>query len=97
MFSHPGEFAEVVRWLTERSAENSLFLIIDRTERRVLHTAERILEDAGLSTLEVLEYQTYMDYDEEKSDLGDWLTDLAWMPKLKLNAFTILAEKGLPF
>jgi len=89
----PGEFADVVCWLAERSTGDSLFLVIDRNERRVLRAAERILEDACLSRIGKFKRERCMDYDEQKSDLGDWLDQLNWWPKVKLNAFCILAAK----
>ena len=83
--------------LSERSRGDVLFLFIDRKETRVLDAIDEIIESSNLCQTEPpIELETYIDLDERKSDLGDWLVHLRWSPKLKLSAKLILATKNTP-
>jgi hypothetical protein len=91
MRANPAPLREFVRLLSERTEDAAYFLFIDRQEPGIPFLVEKIIEDANLVVIDELEQDCVMDYDEQKTALGRWRSDLDREPKLQMKAFYRLA------
>ena len=85
-------FEETLQLLVSRAAPGALLLFIDRDQKHVRETNERLIKDNS-SLAFVDKKQERGSLDEDVRDLGEWYINIPSLPRQKWLTYFLLARK----
>lgn len=86
------QFEEVIKALTDKAPPGALFLFIDRNERKVRQSVERIIEQSPELKSLGIRIETG-GLEDDLRDFGEWYINLPRIPRSRWRAFIALAQK----
>ena len=74
--------------------QGARFVFVDRNQDDVLARSRLLLQNAGLNEVWFRDSSTYMDLDEQASELNEYIAGIGWRPRVQWNgAFCIIGVK----
>jgi hypothetical protein len=94
IFSDHAAFAALFNQMAAHAPQGAYFVLIDRKQDHVLQWANELLAGGGLVEAGYNETSTNMDYDEQATELNDYLQQIGLNPRVTWNgAFYLLGVK----
>lgn len=84
----------LINAMAAHAPQGARFVFVDRNQDDILARSRALLQGAGLQEVFFRDSSTYMDFDEQASELNDYIAGIGWRPRVQRNgAFCIIGVK----